>query len=201
LIFEAGFSTAQTVTDLSGRGVGLDVVKRNIQALRGSVEVSSEEGKGSAFTIRLPLTLAIIDGLAVAVGEDKFIIPSDYVTECAELTSRGELDSDGKGILNLRGAALPYVRLREAFHMQGENPARENVVVVKVGELDAGIAVDRVLGGRQAVIKPLGKALQKVMGIAGSTILDDGRVGLIIDVPGLLSEITTSAGQTNLAGR
>jgi two-component system chemotaxis sensor kinase CheA len=201
LIFEAGFSTAQTVSDLSGRGVGLDVVKRNIQALRGSVEVSSEEGKGSVFTIRLPLTLAIIDGLAVAVGEDKFIIPSDYVTECAELTSRGELDSNGKGILNLRGAALPYVRLREAFHMQGENPARENVVVVKVGELDAGIAVDRVLGGRQAVIKPLGRALQKVMGIAGSTILDDGRVGLIIDVPGLLSEITTSAGQTNLAGR
>jgi two-component system chemotaxis sensor kinase CheA len=200
LIFEAGFSTARTVTDLSGRGVGLDVVKRNIQALRGSVEVTSEEGKGSEFTIRLPLTLAIIDGLAVRVGDDKFIIPSDYVTECAELTGRAEQDCNGKGILNLRGAALPYVRLREAFHMQGENPARENVVVVKVGEMDAGIAVDQVLGGRQAVIKPLGKALQKVTGIAGSTILDDGRVGLIIDVPGLLSDITTSAGQTNLAG-
>jgi len=201
LIFEAGFSTAQKVTDLSGRGVGLDVVKRNIQALRGTVEVSSEEGKGTVFTIRLPLTLAIIEGLAVSVGEDKFIIPSDYVTECAELTGRGEQDHEGKGILNLRGAALPYVRLREAFRMQGENPARENVVVVKVGELDAGIAVDRVLGGRQAVIKPLGKALRKVAGIAGSTILDDGRVGLIIDVPGLLSELTPSAGQTNLANR
>jgi two-component system, chemotaxis family, sensor kinase CheA len=201
LIFEAGFSTAQTVTDLSGRGVGLDVVKRNIQALRGSIEASSDERKGSVFTIRLPLTLAIIDGLAVAVGEDKFIIPSDYVMECAELTGHAERNKDGKGILNLRGAALPYVRLREAFHMQGENPARENVVVVKVGDMNAGIAVDRVLGGRQAVIKPLGKALQKVTGIAGSTILDDGRVGLIIDVPGLLSEITTSAGQTNLAGR
>ena len=201
LIFEAGFSTAQTVTDLSGRGVGLDVVKRNIQALRGNIEVSSDEGKGSEFTIRLPLTLAIIDGLAVAVGEDKFIIPSDYVMECAELTGHGERNNDGMGILNLRGAALPYVRLREAFHMQGENPARENVVVVKVGDMNAGIAVDRVLGGRQAVIKPLGKALQKITGIAGSTILDDGRVGLIIDVPGLLSEITTSAGQTNLAGR
>jgi two-component system, chemotaxis family, sensor kinase CheA len=201
LIFEAGFSTAQKVTDLSGRGVGLDVVKRNIQALRGTVEVSSEEGKGTVFTIRLPLTLAIIDGLAVSVGEDKFIIPSDYVTECAELTGRGEQDHQGKGILNLRGAALPYVRLREAFRMQGENPARENVVVVKVGELDAGIAVDHVLGGCQAVIKPLGKALQRVAGIAGSTILDDGRVGLIIDVPGLLSELTPSAGQTNLANR
>jgi len=201
LIFEAGFSTAQTVTDLSGRGVGLDVVKRNIQALRGSVDVSSEEGVGTVFTIRLPLTLAIIDGLAVSVGQDKFIIPSDYVTECAELTNSDEQrDSHGNGILNLRGAALPYVRLRDAFRMYGENPAREHVVVVKVGELDAGIAVDSVLGGRQAVIKPLGKALQKVSGIAGSTILDDGRVGLIIDVPGLLSEFTPSAGQANLAG-
>ena len=202
LIFEAGFSTAQTVTDLSGRGVGLDVVKRNIQALRGSVDVSSEEGVGTVFTIRLPLTLAIIDGLAVSVGQDKFIIPSDYVTECAELTNSDEQrDSHGNGILNLRGAALPYVRLRDAFRMYGENPAREHVVVVKVGELDAGIAVDSVLGGRQAVIKPLGKALQKVSGIAGSTILDDGRVGLILDVPGLLSEFTPSAGQANLAGR
>lgn len=199
LIFEAGFSTAQSVTDLSGRGVGLDVVMRNIQALRGTVDVASEEGKGTVFTIRLPLTLAIIDGLAVRVGEEKFIIPSDFVTECAELSGQGEQDHQGQGILNLRGAALPYVRLREAFHMQGENPARENVVVVKVGEFDAGIAVDQVLGGRQAVIKPLGKALQRVAGIAGSTILDDGRVGLIIDVPGLLSELTPSAGQTNLA--
>lgn len=198
MLFEAGFSTAQTVTDLSGRGVGLDVVKRNIQALRGNVDVSSEEGKGTVFTIRLPLTLAIIDGLAVRVGSDRFIIPSDFVTECAELTGGSERNRHGKGILNLRGTALPYVRLREAFHMQGESPARENVVVVKVGEFDAGIAVDQVLGGRQAVIKPLGKVLQRVAGIAGSTILEDGRVGLIIDVPGLLSELTPSAGQANL---
>jgi two-component system, chemotaxis family, sensor kinase CheA len=201
LVFEPGFSTAQTVTDLSGRGVGLDVVKCNIQALRGHVEVSSEEGVGTVFTIRLPLTLAIIDGLAVCVGDDKFIIPSDYVTECAELeASESERNFRGNGILNLRGTALPYIRLREAFQVRGENPPRENVVVVKVGDLDAGIAVDRVLGGRQAVIKPLGKALQKVAGIAGSTILDDGRVGLIIDVPGLISEFTPSAGQANLVG-
>jgi two-component system, chemotaxis family, sensor kinase CheA len=201
LVFEAGFSTAQTVTDLSGRGVGLDVVKRNVRALRGSVDVSSEPGKGTTFTIRLPLTLAIIDGLAVRVGEDKFIIPSDYVIECTELSASGEARSDGKGILNLRGAALPYVRLREAFHMPGENPARENVVVVRVGELDAGIAVDHVLGGRQAVIKPLGKALQFVRCIAGSTILDDGRVGLILDVPALLSDLTPSLVEMNLASR
>lgn len=201
LVFEAGFSTAQSVTDLSGRGVGLDVVKRNVRALRGSVDVSSEEGKGTTFTIRLPLTLAIIDGLAVRVGDDKFIIPSDYVMECTELTDHGERDCDGKGILNLRGAALPYVRLREAFHMPGGNPARENVVVVRVGELDAGIAVDHVLGGRQAVIKPLGKALQSVRGVAGSTILEDGRVGLIIDVPALLLGLTPSLGEMNLASR
>lgn len=201
LVFEAGFSTAQSVTDLSGRGVGLDVVKRNVRAIRGSVDVSSEEGKGTTFTIRLPLTLAIIDGLAVRVGEDKFIIPSDYVMECTELTDHGERDCDGKGILNLRGAALPYVRLREAFHMPGGNPLRENVVVVRVGELDAGIAVDHVLGGRQAVIKPLGKALQSVRGVAGSTILDDGRVGLIIDVPALLSGLTPSLGEMSLASR
>ena len=201
LVFEAGFSTAQTVTDLSGRGVGLDVVKRNVRALRGSVDVSSEPGQGTTFTIRLPLTLAIIDGLAVRVGEDKFIIPSDYVTECTELSSGGEAGCDGKGILNLRGMALPYVRLRETFHMPGRNPARENVVVVRVGDLDAGIAVDHVLGGRQAVIKPLGKALQSVRGIAGSTILDDGRVGLILDVPALLSGLTPSLVEMNLASR
>jgi two-component system chemotaxis sensor kinase CheA len=199
LIFEAGFSTAQKVTDLSGRGVGLDVVKRNIQALRGSVEVSSDEGKGTTFTIRLPLTMAIIEGLAVCVGQDKFIIPADYVMECAELGEQGKPDGQSKGILNLRGAALPYVRLREVFRMPGENPTRENVVVVRIGELDAGIAVDRVLGGRQAVIKPLGKALHGVAGIAGSTILDDGRVGLILDVPGLLSGLLPTGAQANLA--
>lgn len=199
LVFEAGFSTAQKVTDLSGRGVGLDVVKRNIQALRGSVEVSSEEGKGTTFTIRLPLTMAIIDGLAVRVGQDKFIIPSDYVMECAELAEQGNQGGQGKGILNLRGAALPYVRLREVFRMPGQSPVRENVVVVRIGELDAGIAVDQVLGGRQAVIKPLGKALDGVAGIAGSTILDDGRVGLILDVPGLLSGLVPTGAQTSLA--
>jgi two-component system, chemotaxis family, sensor kinase CheA len=200
VVFEAGFSTAKAVTDLSGRGVGLDVVKRNIQALRGSVEVSSEEGQGTTFTIRLPLTLAIIEGLAVSVGEDKFIIPADFVTECAELAGHSEQHGEGKGILNLRGTPLPFLRLRDTFHIPGQSPARENVVIVRVGDLDAGIAVDRVLGGRQAVIKPLGKVLQNISGVAGSTILDDGRVGLILDIPGLLSEFTPSAGQANLAG-
>jgi len=197
LLFLAGFSTAKTVSDLSGRGVGLDVVKRNIESLRGSVELSSEEGKGTCVTIRLPLTLAIIDGFSVAVGAEHFIIPSDYVTECAELSPEAR-SSEGSGILNLRGHALPFVRLRESFHVSGQTPDRENVVIVKVGNFDAGIAVDRLLGGTQAVIKPLGEVFRTVPGIAGSTILDDGRVGLIVDVPRLLQEVTAAALRSNL---
>ena len=197
LLFLAGFSTAKTISDLSGRGVGLDVVKRNIESLRGSVELFSEEGKGTSVTIRLPLTLAIIDGFSVAVGAEHFIIPSDYVTECAELAPEAR-SSEGSGILNLRGHALPFVRLRESFHVAGQTPDRENVVIVKVGNFDAGIAVDRLLGGMQAVIKPLGEVFRKVPGIAGSTILDDGRVGLIVDVPRLLQEVTAAALRSNL---
>ncbi len=197
LLFRAGFSTAKTVSDLSGRGVGLDVVKRNIESLRGSVELLSEEGRGTSLTIRLPLTLAIIDGFSVGVGDEHFIIPSDYVTECAELAPEAR-NSEGSGIINLRGHAVPYIRLRESFHVAGQTPDRENVVIVKVGSFDAGIAVDRLLGGMQAVIKPLGKAFRDVPGIAGSTILDDGRVGLIVDVPRLLQGVTPAVLRSNL---
>ncbi len=197
LLFLAGFSTAKTVSDLSGRGVGLDVVRRNIESLRGSVELFSEQGQGTTLTIRLPLTLAIIDGFSVAVGAEHFIIPSDYVTECAELAPEAR-NSESSGILNLRGHAVPYVRLRESFHVAGQTPDRENVVLVKIGNFDAGIAVDRLIGGMQAVIKPLGKAFRSVPGIAGSTILDDGRVGLIVDVPRLLQEVTPAALRSNL---
>jgi len=197
LVFQAGFSTAASITELSGRGVGLDIVKKNIASLRGSVDVQSEQGRGTTITIRLPLTLAIIDGFSVTVGDESFIIPSDYVTECAELVAevRG---SAASGVLNLRGNPLPYVRLREVFCISGQAPERENVVVVKVGEFDAGIAVDRLLGSTEAVIKPLGKAFRAVPGIAGSTILENGRVGLIVDVPGLLRGVTPAAFRSNL---
>jgi two-component system chemotaxis sensor kinase CheA len=196
-VFQAGFSTAEKVSDLSGRGVGLDIVRRNIESLRGSVELLSEEGKGTIITIRLPLTLAIIDGFSVTVSTENFIIPSDYVTECLELRPEAR-NSEGSGILNLRGNALPYIRLRESFEIPGQAPDRENVVVVRVGNFDAGIAVDRLLGSTQAVIKPLGKAFQTIPGIAGSTILEDGRVGLVVDVPGLLREVTPAALRSNL---
>jgi two-component system, chemotaxis family, sensor kinase CheA len=191
LVFQAGFSTAESVTDLSGRGVGLDVVRRNIDTLRGTVEISSTAGKGSIITIRLPLTLAIIEGFSVRVGAETFVVPLEHVTECTELPPN-QYSSERSGILSLRGTALPYVRLRHAFSLPGDSPKRENIVVVKINDSYAGIAVDELLGGMQTVVKPLGRAFRAVPGIAGSTVLGDGRVGLIIDVPSLLRGVMQS---------
>ncbi|HTC49427.1 MAG TPA: chemotaxis protein CheA [Candidatus Aquilonibacter sp.] len=185
LVFQAGFSTTDSVTDLSGRGVGLDVVRRNIDILRGTVEVASTEGKGSTTTIRLPLTLAIIEGFSVKVGVETFIVPLEHVTECTELPAE-QRSGEASGILHLRGNPLPYVRLRQVLGLSGKAPKRENILVVKLGEFHAGIAVDELLGGMQTVVKPLGRTFRAVHGIAGSTVLGDGRVGLIIDVPSLL---------------
>jgi two-component system chemotaxis sensor kinase CheA len=192
LVFQAGFSTAESVTDLSGRGVGLDVVRRNIDLLRGMVEISSTPGKGTTIVIRLPLTLAIIEGFSVRVGTETFIVPLEHVTECTELPAE-QRNSEASGILSLRGTALPYIRLRNAFSLTGATPKKENIVVVKINEFHAGIAVDELLGGVQTVVKPLGRAFRGVSGIAGSTVLGDGRVGLIIDVPTLLRGVMQSA--------
>lgn len=192
LVFHAGFSTAELVTDLSGRGVGLDVVRRNIDSLRGTVEISSTEGKGATITVRLPLTLTIIEGFSVTVSDETFVVPLEYVTECVELPAEPR-NSESSGILNLRGKALPYMRLRDVFRIPGNAPKKENVVVVKMNELHAGIAVDQLLGGTQTVVKPLGRSLRAVAGITGSTVLGDGRVGLIVDVPSLLRGITKSS--------
>jgi len=192
LVLQAGFSTAESVTDLSGRGVGLDVVRRNIDSLRGTVEISSTAGKGSTVTIRLPLTLAIIEGFSVRVGTETFVVPLEHVTECTELPAE-QRSPEASGVLSLRGTALPYVRLRRVFSLSGTAPKRENIVVVKINEFHAGIAVDELLGGMQTVVKPLGRAFRAVPGIAGSTVLGDGRVGLIIDVPSLLRGVMQSA--------
>jgi len=192
LAFQAGFSTAESVTDLSGRGVGLDVVRRNIDTLRGTVEIASTAGKGTTITIRLPLTLAIIEGFSVRVGNETFIVPLEHVTECTELPAE-QSNADASGILSLRGSALPYIRLRRVFGVPGVTPKKENIVVVKINEFHAGIAVDELLGGMQTVVKPLGRAFRGVSGIAGSTVLGDGRVGLIVDVPSLLREVMQSS--------
>jgi two-component system, chemotaxis family, sensor kinase CheA len=189
-IFEAGFSTAESVTDMSGRGVGMDVVRRKIEALRGSIRVSSKEGKGTTVTMRLPLTLAILEGFSVSCGEETFVIPLEYVTECVELPE--EHDHDGSDIISLRGNALPYVRLRQLFGLPTATGGRQNIVIVSSGGLHAGIAVDELLGATQAVIKPLAKIFRDIPEISGSTILGDGRVGLIIDVPGLIRQVAQS---------
>jgi two-component system chemotaxis sensor kinase CheA len=183
LIFEAGFSTVEKITNLSGRGVGMDVVRKNITALRGTVDVKTELGAGSRFTIRLPLTLAIIDGFLTGVGKASYVIPLDMVVECIELANT----SADRDYINLRGEVLPFVRLRELFEVPGQQPTRENVVVVQYAGQKAGIVVDQLLGEFQTVIKPLGTLFRNMRGIGGSTILGSGEVALILDVQALVS--------------
>jgi two-component system, chemotaxis family, sensor kinase CheA len=187
LIFQPGFSTADTVSELSGRGVGLDVVRRNVNALSGVIQVASEKGHGTTFTIRLPLTLAIIDGFAVKVDTETYVIPLGSVQECLELPFEKHRSEEG-GVINLRGEALPYVRLRDLFGSRGLAPAREKIIVVEYQGGRAGLAADELLGEQQAVIKPLGRLFQRISGVSGSTILGNGRVALILDVPALCRE-------------
>jgi two-component system chemotaxis sensor kinase CheA len=186
LIFEAGFSTASAVSDLSGRGVGMDVVRRNVQALRGNVFIVSEPGNGSTVHIRLPLTLAIIEGFGVGVGEDTYVIPVDQVIECVELPAKERNSGCGIGVLELRGEPLPYVQLREHFQTGGTRTVRQNVVVVQHDSNRAGLAVDRLYGATQTVIKPLPHVFRNVPGVSGSAILGNGRVALILDIPALM---------------
>jgi two-component system, chemotaxis family, sensor kinase CheA len=187
LIFQPGFSTADKVSELSGRGVGLDVVRRNVNALSGAIQVESRKGHGTTFTIRLPLTLAIIDGFAVKVGTETYVIPLSSVQECLELPAEKHSSKEG-GVINLRGEALPYVRLRDLFECGGATPAREKIIVVEYHDGRAGLAADELLGEQQAVIKPLGRLFQGIAGVSGSTILGNGRVALILDVPALCAE-------------
>ena len=187
LIFQPGFSTADTVSELSGRGVGLDVVRRNVNALSGVIQVASKKGQGTTFTIRLPLTLAIIDGFAVKVDTETYVIPLGSVQECLELPFEKHRSEEG-GVINLRGEALPYVRLRDLFGSRGFAPAREKIIVVEYQGGRAGLAADELLGEQQAVIKPLGRLFQRISGVSGSTILGNGRVALILDVPALCRE-------------
>jgi two-component system chemotaxis sensor kinase CheA len=182
LIFLPGFSTAEKVTNISGRGVGMDVVRSNITALRGTVEVQTERGQGSRFIIRLPLTLAIIDGFLVGVGKASYVVPLEMVMECSRYRESG----GSRDYINLRGEVLPTVNMREFFNVGGKHPVRENVVVVQSGKLRAGILVDRLLGELQIVIKPLATLFQNIRGISGSTILASGEVALILDVPALV---------------
>jgi two-component system chemotaxis sensor kinase CheA len=186
LIMEPGFSTAEQITNVSGRGIGLDVVRRNVEPLRGSISIDSQEGQGTTISIRLPLTLAIIEGFLVAVGRAAYVVPLEVVVECLELSGQGAARIRETGYLNLRGEVLPLLRLRDVFEAPGESGRRENVVVVNYGGQRAGFVVDALLGEFQAVIKPLGKLFERLAGISGSTILGNGEVALILDVPTLV---------------
>lgn len=187
LIFQPGFSTAEQISNLSGRGVGMDVVKRNITALRGNIEVRSQEGQGTTISIRLPLTLAIIDGFLMGVGKSSYVVPLNVVVECIEMTRQ---QTDGKDWLDLRGEVLPLVRLRELYDIEGEPGRRQNVVVVRGNGTRVGLVVDQLMGELQTVIKPLGKVFQNVRGVGGFTILGSGQVALLLDVPNLVRQVT-----------
>jgi two-component system chemotaxis sensor kinase CheA len=192
LIFEPGFSTSDAVTELSGRGVGMDVVRKNVDALRGSVAVESRKDVGTRITIRLPLTLAMIEGFAVGVADDTFVIPLGAVAECLELPADARGRMEASGVVDLRGEALPYLRLREFFGRTGPRPPRESLVVVRDQGNRAGFVVDALYGERQAVVKPLGGLFRGARGVSGATIMGSGRVALIVDVPSVLRRVHTT---------
>jgi two-component system, chemotaxis family, sensor kinase CheA len=186
LIFAPGFSTAETVTNLSGRGVGMDVVRSNVEALRGTVTVTSTAGEGSCMEIRLPLTLAIIDGFLVGVGPSKFIVPLESVVEViANREAATTVDRRGRCCVELRGQVLPVVNLRTLYALDSPQPERCSVVVVRAGNRRFGVMVDALLGQHQTVIKPLGQMLRSLRGVSGSSILGSGEVALIFDAPAL----------------
>jgi len=195
MIFHPGFSTAQEITNLSGRGVGMDVVKRNVEALQGNIEISSEAGQGSTFKIRLPLTLAIIDGFHVESQNTHFIIPQATIIECIDLNAH--IDIEGRHCINLRGDMIPYLAMEEIFSLtpsikhktdkdnSNERQSSELVIVQFGGEI-AGIAVDKLNGEIQTVVKPLGPIFKALKGIGGSSLLGNGDIAFILDVPQLI---------------
>ena len=203
LLFQPGFSTAEKITNLSGRGVGMDVVRRNIEELRGSVRMTSVEGEGTRVLIRLPLTLAIIEGFLVRCGQTHFVLPLDLVRECVSLdpVEAHGLSSGSTAWVDLRGEVLPVVDLQQAFATGESGQRRRSIVVVRDGNGPAGIVVDQLLGEFQTVIKPLGALFRGLKGLAGSTILSTGEVALIIDVPALLALATHGVPATDSAGR
>lgn len=189
LIFAPGFSTATQITGVSGRGVGMDVVKRSIEALRGSIDVSSRKGAGTAITLKLPLTLAIIDGLLVKVGDGNFVLPLSIVEECVELTRDDVARSHGRQITLVREEIIPYIRLRDRFVINAGAPEVEQIVITGSSAGRVGLVVDKVIGEHQTVIKNMGKMYRKADTISGATILGNGAVALIVDVPKLVEGV------------
>ncbi len=182
LVLLPGFSTAAKVTSVSGRGVGMDVVKKQIDALRGSLSIGSEEGKGCRVSITLPLTLAIIEGLLVQIGGDQFIIPMAAITENVELLSAQRASNNGRNVIAVRGELIPYIDLRQLFRLESDVPPIEKIVIVRHEDHRVGLVVDRVLGTHQTVIQSLGRFFKNISVVSGATIMGDGRVSLIMDI-------------------
>jgi two-component system chemotaxis sensor kinase CheA len=188
LIFQPGFSTASQVTNLSGRGVGMDVVKRTIDALRGTINVVSRPGEGSEISLAIPLTLAIIDGLLVRVGNGRYVIPLSAVEECLELSIEEDMRSRGRSFISLRDSLVPFLRLRDLFRTNTTPDPFQKVVVISTGSERVGLVVDQIIGDHQTVIKGMSKLHHDVATFSGATILGDGDVALILDVGHLVAE-------------
>ena len=200
MIFQPGFSTAQAVTNLSGRGVGMDVVKRTVEALRGSIDLSSEPGAGSCVSLRIPLTLAIIDGLLVRVGTGRYVIPLSAVEECLELPIEQDMRSRGRNFISLRDALVPFIRLREVFQTGTQPDQYQKIVVVSTGSERVGLVVDQIIGDHQTVIKAMSKLHEDVAMFSGATILGDGSVALILDIAHLVATGQMNEAQLRMAG-
>ncbi|HEV2154421.1 chemotaxis protein CheA [Bradyrhizobium sp.] len=185
-LFHPGFSTAQTISALSGRGVGMDVVKRTIENMRGTIDLSTRPGQGTTVTLRLPLTLAIIEGLLIRVGEGRYIIPLSAVEECIELTAEDER-SRGRNFLNVRGNLVPFLRLREIMSSSGTPDRHQKTIIISTGETHVGLVADQIIGNHQTVIKSLSKLHSDVTIFSGATILGDGTAALILDVAQLVT--------------
>ncbi len=188
LIFEPGFSTAEKITDVSGRGVGMDVVRRNVEKLRGRIDTESTPGQGTTFSLKLPLTLAIIDGLVVEVGSDRYIIPLSCVREMFRPQDDALFTVEGRDeMLLVRGKLLPVVRLNQRLGIYGmaQKPSEGLIVVVESHNRCFCLLVDDLLGKQEVVIKSLGEALKNIPGLSGCAVLGDGRVGLILDIDGI----------------
>jgi two-component system chemotaxis sensor kinase CheA len=197
LILLPGFSTSEKVTNISGRGVGMDVVKKQIEALRGLLSITSEEGKGTTMSLSLPLTLAIIEGLIVQVGEDQFIIPMASITENVELDRAQRLRNNGRNVITVRGEMISYIDLRASFGVEGEAPEIEKVVIVRHDEGRVGFVVDRVLGNHQTVLQSLGYFFRNIDVVSGATILGDGRVALILDIAAVVRHVEKQKSNLN----
>ncbi len=200
LIFAPGFSTAAQITNLSGRGVGMDVVKKTVEALRGAIEIVSLPGQGSEVSLRIPLTLAIIDGLLVRVGSGRYVIPLSAVEECLELSLEEDLRSRGRSFISLRDSLVPFLRLRDLFRTGTKPDVHQKVVVISTGTERVGLVVDQIIGDHQTVIKSMSKLHNDVATFSGATILGDGSVALILDVGHLVAAGQQQEAQLRVAG-